>query len=167
MKYEPSIEAKRAGVADLAKSGRWVNIQVFSTRMDWGRHKSLAVLQSLIRDGVVEMQDVPSGFKGIGDERQYRLKAGATAEAVTGQPRTKAKGRGDNREEIVHALVLKRGTMTAVEVAEAAKITKPTARSVLERLQAAGRLSKFIGPPPAVGSQRPWCYQAPAGEASA
>lgn len=167
MKYEPSIEAKRAGVADLAKSGRWVNIQVFSTRMDWGRHKSLAVLQSLIRDGVVEMQDVPSGFKGIGDERQYRLKAGADLSQITGKARPRHKRPSDKRDEIVHALVLERGTMTAVEVAEAAKITKPTARSVLERLQAAGRLSKFIGPPPAVGSQRPWCYQAPAGEASA
>lgn len=161
MKYEPSIEAKRAGVADLAKSGRWVNIQVFSTRMDWGRHKSLAVLQSLIRDGVVEMQDVPSGFKGIGDERQYRLKAGATAEAVTGQPRTKAKGRGDNREEIVHALVLERGTMTVHEVAAQVKITQSSACGILSRLAAKGRLFRYPGDRPATGGQRPWCYQAP------
>ena len=161
MKYEPSIDAKRAGAEDLARSGKWASIQVFSMRLEWGRDRALAVLQSLMADGLVEMQDVPSKMKGIGDERQYRIKPGADLSQITGKARPRHKRPSDKRDEIVHALVLERGTMTAVEVAEAAKITKPTARSVLERLQAAGRLSKFIGPPPAVGSQRPWCYQAP------
>lgn len=166
MKYEPSTEAKRAGAEDLAKSGKWASIQVFSMRMEWGRDRALAVLQSLMADGLVEMQDVPSKIKCVGPERQYRIKPGADVQSVTGRAKTAPKRRAERKEEIVHALVLERGTMTAVEVAEATKITRPTARSVLERLQAAGRLSKFVGPLPAVGGQRPWCYQAPGGEAS-
>lgn len=162
MRYEPSIEAKRAGAEDLAKSGKWASIQVFSMRLDWGRGRALAVLQSLMADGLVEMQDVPSKIKCVGPERQYRIKPGADLSQITGKARPRHKRPSDRRDEIVHALVLKRGTMTAVEVAEAAKITKPTARSVLGRLEASGRLFKFVGPLPAVGGQRPWCYQAPA-----
>lgn len=166
MKYEPSIEAKRAGAEDLARSGKWASIQVFSMRLEWGRSKALAVLQSLVADGLVETQDVPSKFRGVGAERMYRIKTGAPVESVTGRVKPTPKRRAERKEEIVHALVIERGTMTAVEVAEAAKITRPAARSVLERLEASGRLFKFIGPAPAVGSQRPWCYQAPMGQAS-
>lgn len=166
MKYEPNIEAKQSAAEDLKMSGRWVGVVVFSTRMDWGRSKALAVLQSLVADGLVEMQDVPSKFRGVGAERLYRIKTGASVESVTGRVKPAPKRRAERKEEIVHALVIERGTMTAVEVAEAAKISRPAARSVLERLQAARRLSKFVGPLPAVGGQRPWCYQAPVGEAS-
>jgi len=166
MKYEPNIDAKKAGAADLAKSGRWVSIQVFSLRLEWGRNRALAVLQSLMADGLVEMQDVPSGIKCVGDERQYRIKPGADLGQITGNARPRHKRPSDQRDEIVHALVLERGTMTANEVAEDASLTQPTARGVLARLEAAGRLSRFLGPAPATGSRRPWCYHAPAGSAS-
>ena len=161
MKYDPTIEAKQTAAEDLARSGRWVGVVVFSNRMDWGRSKALAVLQSLMADGLVEMQDVPSKFRGVGAERMYRIKEGADVQSVTGRMKTSPKRRGERKEEIVHALVIERGTMTANEVAESARLTQPTARGVLARLEAAGRLSRFLGPPPATGSQRPWHYQAP------
>ena len=38
----------------------------------------------------------------------------------------------------MHAMVTRHGTMTANEVAEGAKLTQPTTRGVLARLEAAG-----------------------------
>lgn len=160
MRFDPTIDTKREAVADLARSGRWVSILIFGARLGWGRSKALAVLRALIADGIVEMQEVPSRFSDVGAERQYRVKPGADIESVTGPAKRSQRRRGERTEELVHAMVTRHGTMTANEVAEGAKLTQPTARGVLARLEAAGRLSRLLGPPPATGSQRPWVYEA-------
>lgn len=161
MKYEPKPESKEAAVADLARTGRWVNIAVFSTRMEWGRSKSLAVLQSLMRDGLVEMQDVPSKIRGIGAERQYRLRDWMSAQNIpeSSHRERATPPRRNDFEDRIYQLVITRGTTTAPEVAAALSISQPTARGALARLAKAGRLFRYVGPAPEVGSQRPWCYE--------